>query len=107
MGCACPLGVVAPEESSSPTIKNSKVPTADEAVQATFGFGCSDQESIEVASLFRLVIDAPGFGERGDWIWLVQYRNWGLCGGPVFKEIQVDSRTGAVRAMPIRDPSSP
>jgi hypothetical protein len=106
-GCAGPLGCVvsrAPnsDEESPPTIKDSKVPTADEAylIASSYKFaharGVSDQQNFMVASLFRQEKDAPDFARSGDWIWVVQDREMWI----VTQELWVNSRTGAVLVKP-------
>jgi len=72
-----------------------KVPTPEAARGIAFrnvGLQRDAQESIRVAGLIRLGRNVPGFGEKGDFVWIVRFY---LSGG-ISEEIWVSATSGAV-----------
>jgi hypothetical protein len=83
-------------------LENGKVPTADKAEEAAAKHklkvsGMLAEEAPKVVSLLPLGIDVPDFGQRGDLLWVVQFRFLGH--GAITQEVWVNANTGSVLAM--------
>ena len=83
-------------------LENGKVPTADKAKEAaaTYKLKMRDmlaEEAPRVVSLLPLGIDVPDFGQRGDLVWVVQFRLFGH--GAITQEVWINANTGGVVAI--------
>jgi hypothetical protein len=83
-------------------LENGKVPTADKAKEAAATYklkvnGMLAEEAPNVVSLLPLGIDVPDFGQRGDLVWVVQFRLFGH--GAITQEVWINANTGGLVAI--------
>jgi uncharacterized protein (TIGR03067 family) len=82
-------------------LENSKVPTREKATEIAHGYkfkasGILAEEAAHVVSLLPLGIDVADFANRGDLIWVVQFR---VFHGSITQEVWISTSTGAALGM--------